>query len=316
MGTPLPEKFSSTKRKRAIKELVNGRKFATQLQVLLEKPHGDHGYVSSAEELAEKILTSFTETLSVLNSCDGDLVQIHPTAHVGSTCYSDGASQDCGDSRTNPAAKDRRGSYKRRKTSDSWIIVSHTMEDSNAWRKYGQKEILNAKYPRCYFRCTHKHDQGCRATKQVQRTEEDPMKYQTTYFGHHTCKARLKGPQLIFSDPDPPAESYLLNFESNNIPSNKQNHPSLKEESKEDTHSELSDNVSSMDSIWWPDLMALESSRLGMMLGPKMGSDYEDMGSSVYSNAVSASSHGLEIDTLINTVDFDNEFQLDEIEFL
>ncbi|CAH9098309.1 unnamed protein product [Cuscuta europaea] len=60
------------------------------------------------------------------------------------------------------------------------------MEDGCSWRKYGQKHILNSEYPRCYFRCTHKHTQGCKATKQVQRVSEN--EYQTTYFGNHTCK--------------------------------------------------------------------------------------------------------------------------------
>lgn len=35
-----------------------------------------------------------------------------------------------------------------RKISQSWTTVSPTLEDGHAWRKYGQKEILNSKYPR------------------------------------------------------------------------------------------------------------------------------------------------------------------------
>ncbi|CAH9121541.1 unnamed protein product [Cuscuta epithymum] len=73
-----------------------------------------------------------------------------------------------------------------RKTSEAWTILSKTMEDGCSWRKYGQKHILNSEYPRCYFRCTYKHTQGCKATKQVQRVSEN--EYQTTYFGNHNCK--------------------------------------------------------------------------------------------------------------------------------
>nr|GEX81056.1 probable WRKY transcription factor 41 [Tanacetum cinerariifolium] len=40
--------------------------------------------------------------------------------------------------------------------------------DGHMWRKYGQKEILNAKYPREYYRCTYRNTHGCCATKQVQ----------------------------------------------------------------------------------------------------------------------------------------------------
>ncbi|KQK04775.1 hypothetical protein BRADI_2g15872v3 [Brachypodium distachyon] len=43
------------------------------------------------------------------------------------------------------------------------------LDDGLSWRKYGQKDILGAKYPRAYLRCTHRHSQGCQATKQVQR---------------------------------------------------------------------------------------------------------------------------------------------------
>lgn len=35
-----------------------------------------------------------------------------------------------------------------RKTSQSRTVISPTTEDGHAWRKYGQKDILHAKYPR------------------------------------------------------------------------------------------------------------------------------------------------------------------------
>ncbi|KZV30060.1 WRKY transcription factor [Dorcoceras hygrometricum] len=57
-----------------------------------------------------------------------------------------------------------------RKTSDMLIEETTSLvEDGHAWRKYGQKMVLNAKHPRNYYRCTHKFDQGCQATKQVER---------------------------------------------------------------------------------------------------------------------------------------------------
>ncbi|TVU01604.1 hypothetical protein EJB05_52930 [Eragrostis curvula] len=101
------------------------------------------------------------------------------------------------------------------------------VDDGHSWRKYGQKEILGAKYPRTqaarplllctqmlgrhlsksllcskcklcsvlngekfcrgYYRCTHKHSQGCNATKQLQRTDEDPTLFDVFYVGTHTC---------------------------------------------------------------------------------------------------------------------------------
>ncbi|XP_044963227.1 transcription factor WRKY19-like [Hordeum vulgare subsp. vulgare] len=61
------------------------------------------------------------------------------------------------------------------------------LNDGLSWRKYGQKDILGATYPRAYFRCTHRHTQGCRATKQVQRAHADPLLFDVLYLGAHTC---------------------------------------------------------------------------------------------------------------------------------
>ncbi|OEL38441.1 putative WRKY transcription factor 53 [Dichanthelium oligosanthes] len=67
------------------------------------------------------------------------------------------------------------------------------VDDGHSWRKYGQKEILGAKNPRGYYRCTHRHSQGCQATKQVQRTDEDPTLFDVIYHGEHTCVQRPMG---------------------------------------------------------------------------------------------------------------------------
>lgn len=45
------------------------------------------------------------------------------------------------------------------------------------------------KLRRAYFRCTHRHTQGCLATKQVQRTDGDPELFDVIYHGDHTCLA-------------------------------------------------------------------------------------------------------------------------------
>lgn len=36
----------------------------------------------------------------------------------------------------------------RRKTEQTWTIVSQTIDDNHGWRKYGQKDILNSQFPR------------------------------------------------------------------------------------------------------------------------------------------------------------------------
>lgn len=40
---------------------------------------------------------------------------------------------------------------------------------------------------RSYYRCTFRNTQGCWATKQVQRSDEDPTIFDITYRGKHTC---------------------------------------------------------------------------------------------------------------------------------
>lgn len=85
------------------------------------------------------------------------------------------------------------------------------VDDGHSWRKYGQKEILGAKHPRGYYRCTHRHSQGCLATKQVQRTDEDPTLYDVIYHGEHTCVHRpaAAGQATAPAEHNPDADAHL-----------------------------------------------------------------------------------------------------------
>ncbi|KAL3654836.1 hypothetical protein CASFOL_000622 [Castilleja foliolosa] len=172
-----PPRFVATDLKRVIGELKSGREIADQLRLMLR----GHDAITAlpARGLVGKVLDSFTRSISILSG------------EVSQTPASEGLKfDDSGEICKRPSAqKDRRGRYKRRKTSETWIKESSTLfEDGHAWRKYGQKVILNAKHPRNYFRCTHKFDQGCQASKQVQMTRDDPPLYRTTYHGQHSCK--------------------------------------------------------------------------------------------------------------------------------
>lgn len=172
MDNNIPE---SVRKKVIIKELVKGQEAATKLKILLqnENPYG-------ADHLAANVLRSFTEALSIISqpnsSCD-DFLNLIKSA----------------DSISESRKKGRRGCYKRRKSAaEIWTIVSQTIVDNHSWRKYGQKKIMDSEFPRSYFRCSHKDDQGCSATKQVQKTHDNPDMYQTTYIGIHTCNATPK----------------------------------------------------------------------------------------------------------------------------
>ncbi|KAJ9546209.1 hypothetical protein OSB04_025916 [Centaurea solstitialis] len=228
---------SSPNNKRLIGELIKGRDSTQKLLNLLRRKTEN----DSAEDLVVNILRSFSDSLSVLNSCNsGD-------SYAGSACSGD-RTLDSGDSNKKPApapvVKERRGCYKRRKTEDSRIKIVDTIEDGFAWRKYGQKEILNAKSPRCYFRCTHKND-GCKALKQVQKLEDGSEKFHVMYIGHHTCQNVYNNTQM-FSDPGA-LSSFLLNFDGtkvNDSPSspstitNVQNTPLMEQEDDSNAQSD------------------------------------------------------------------------------
>ncbi|XP_042514379.1 WRKY DNA-binding transcription factor 70-like [Macadamia integrifolia] len=182
-----------TVQEKMMEELVRGREFATQLQLVLHELTGSGHDSAMAKDLVTKILRSFTEALAILSYTKSGEVP---------------ASSPCQD-------QCRKGS-KRRNMQETWTrITSMPIQDGYAWRKYGQKEIFNAKHLRCYFRCTHKLDQGCEATKQVQRTEDTPPKFWTKYIGHHTCQDHVLNQASCILDSTTAEEGVLLNFESN-----------------------------------------------------------------------------------------------------
>ncbi|MQI32251.1 WRKY transcription factor, partial [Escherichia coli] len=70
-----------------------------------------------------------------------------------------------------------------------------------------QKDILGAKYPRSYYRCTFRNTQDCWATKQVQRSDEDPTIFDITYRGRHTC-SQGSNAVLLPKSPDEQEKSH------------------------------------------------------------------------------------------------------------
>lgn len=228
MDSLWPENMSNDRKTAAIDGLNRGRESTNQLQILLTKkqPLMQNDLVN-AEDLVVEILTSFTNTISLFNSGESDEVSQFPADSLPRLNVR--KSEDSGESSKCSTMKDRRGRYKRRKNSHSWTRVTSTpFDDGHAWRKYGQKAIQFCKHPKSYFRCTHKPDQGCKATKQVQKTEDDPPMYTTTYTEQHTCQNShfLRPPQIIFDSTTPPLDDhqqaadspFTLTFGSNNSP--------------------------------------------------------------------------------------------------
>ncbi|XVF33193.1 hypothetical protein REPUB_Repub17cG0147500 [Reevesia pubescens] len=177
------EKTMDLEQKTLLNELMQGR----ELTHLLRK----HLHPSSSPEtrqvLLEEILCSYEKALSMLN-WGGFVVETKPMV---STLESPGS--------ISPGSEvsDKKDVFKKRKTSSGWTeqlrVCSGTslegpVDDGYCWRKYGQKDILGSNFPRGYYRCTHRHSQGCLATKQVQRSNEDHTIFEVKYRGRHTCK--------------------------------------------------------------------------------------------------------------------------------
>ncbi|XP_061362374.1 WRKY DNA-binding transcription factor 70-like [Gastrolobium bilobum] len=222
----------SNGRKEMEQELLRGRDIANQLlEVLVHKSNTHHEDVRGsmlpfAEDLVRKVLRSFTNTLFILNTSNDVSNEVVVPITVrdfssSANCQKPEDTDETRESFFNP--KSRRGCYKRKSTAPTWEKdSSNLIEDGYAWRKYGQKMTMNAKYLRSYFRCTHKNEQGCPAIKQVQRIQDYPPLYRTTYYGHHKCKSSINS-EMILEPNSSSGSSIFLSF--NNSLSSKEEYP-------------------------------------------------------------------------------------------
>ncbi|KAK7277074.1 hypothetical protein RIF29_18224 [Crotalaria pallida] len=201
-------------RRKAFEELMRGYEFAKQLrQVINNNDNESATTIFAAQDLVKNVLKSFTNTLFLVNKGR----TFESSHHVSSSKESPAKSEDSHEShkRSTIINKDRRGCYKRRRTAETWEeVLESPTNDGHQWRKYGQKPILNNKY----LRCSHKLDQGCQATKQVQRIQEEPPLYKTTYCGQHTCTNLLINPETILDPSSPSDPSILLISFDNTFP--------------------------------------------------------------------------------------------------
>lgn len=201
--------------KNVVRELSQGRDLAKQLQNQLNL-HSSSSH-ESRDVLLQRILFSYDHALSMLtaHNAHADVpLPPPPQPPTSDSPRSLGGSPQSGDSDRD--FKDQ-ATRKRKTTVARWSEkvkvrgeggIEGQLDDGYGWRKYGQKDILGAKYPRGYYRCTYRHTYGCLATKQVQRSDEDPTIFEITYRRKHTCN-RANTPNsnnLPLLIPDPPTE--------------------------------------------------------------------------------------------------------------
>ncbi|CAN4075897.1 unnamed protein product [Withania somnifera] len=180
-----------------INELTQGIEHTKQLRAHFSSVDST---IENQELLIQKILSSYEQSLLILK-CNGSTVQSPPS--LPPTC---GAIESSVSVDGSPKSDDKKRSFqdyqkiidisKKRKSQPTWterVKVSAVSgfegptDDGYSWRKYGQKDILGARYPRSYYRCTYRHVQNCWATKQVQRSDDDPTVFDITYRGYHNC---------------------------------------------------------------------------------------------------------------------------------
>lgn len=176
-----------------INELTQGMEHTKQLRTYLSS-------VASTSEatpdlLLQKILSSYEQSLLILQWTGSSVQSPPPAVAIESMVPGDGS----------PRSDDKKRSFKdhqelihiskRRKSQFTEQVRVSTesgfegsLDDGYSWRKYGQKDILGANFPRGYYRCTFRIIGNCWATKQVQRSDVDPTVFEITYRGYHTCQ--------------------------------------------------------------------------------------------------------------------------------
>ncbi|XP_065049074.1 transcription factor WRKY45-2-like [Musa acuminata AAA Group] len=200
-------------------ELIKAQQLATRLMEVLQSGPGE-------ESLVDQVLSAVSKALVILDA------EGKAAAPLG-----DEHGTEISGLKKKKILLPRRVGYRRRAHPYKCrTILAVTNEDGYAWRKYGQKDIHGAAHPRSYYRCIHKHDRGCQATRQVQKTEDDVSVFSITYMGEHTCADAatlpVQGPPCVIS------------FESNTAG---QGVPSLKQECDEEvvsSHSPADDSSS------------------------------------------------------------------------
>ncbi|CAL0319489.1 unnamed protein product [Lupinus luteus] len=173
-----------------IHELLQGLELARQLQMNLHVPYSSK---ETRDQLIQKIISTFEKALQMVNLKRESLIE-PSSQHLA---FRMSESPPLSDSEDYIDLKDHDHNVSiKREILPIWTKtirvnpgkgVEGPLDDGHSWRKYGQKDILGAVYPRGYYKCTDRNVQGCLATKIEQRSDEDPTVLEITYRGKHTC---------------------------------------------------------------------------------------------------------------------------------
>ncbi|XP_048557379.1 transcription factor WRKY45-2-like [Triticum urartu] len=176
-------------------ELVGGHDLNARLLAMLRRGPLDGRGQEAAVAMSQELSRVFMVSLFMLRSGDSSRV-----AAPGATIAEGGIDQPtptndipiCGGEEVTPTRKGRQNGVTCKE------ITASPHSDGYQWRKYGQKNIQNRKFARCYYKCMFSHDRGCRAKKTVQQQDTSggrrPM-FQVTYVNEHKCQQEVVLPR-------------------------------------------------------------------------------------------------------------------------
>ncbi|RWW19632.1 hypothetical protein BHE74_00008514 [Ensete ventricosum] len=174
--------------KNAPPDVVTTERDKHDLVLIPRRPYTELEPVTQCEQITNSLRTMFPAQVGgdilkeILTLTSSALSGLQST-RCGSSGGSDDDPRCAGDKRKSLQRSDRPGDPKRRRKQETWSIATTVPHgDGYQWRKYGQKMINNAKYPR--------EGQGCLAKKTVQQEDScaDPPSFRVEYSMQHTCK--------------------------------------------------------------------------------------------------------------------------------
>ncbi|XP_066361786.1 probable WRKY transcription factor 63 [Miscanthus floridulus] len=191
---------SSSPRHAAIQELRRGTQLAELLRQqveLIPEPNRRHAAVVNVGQISMAMESSLSILQSEMEHPFVSEVMAAPTA------YSDGGTSRR--DRNGPVPRTRRVRHRRgiagAELPIKEILTEAPENDRFHWRKYGEKNILYAEYPRLYYKCGYSDDHKCPAKKYVQQQSNSyPPLFLVTLINEHTC-------DTLFRDNEPSSSS-------------------------------------------------------------------------------------------------------------
>ncbi|TVU19863.1 EcWRKY-49, partial [Eragrostis curvula] len=188
-SSPLPNQ-----RDAAIQELRRVTQLAAKLRQQLDFIPELDRYEAAAANVSE-ISEAMKSSLSILQS-----VSEHSSSQARAVAVASPAarSSDGGAvARYGAVSRARKVRHRRGRLGEELpireILTEAPENDRFHWRKYGEKKILNAEYPRLYYKCGYSDDHRCPAKKYVQQHNNgDPPLFMVTLIYEHTCETLFR----------------------------------------------------------------------------------------------------------------------------